>query len=117
MAPANRATNNATPTISGTTDEPVDTAITVKVDTQMLTTTAGAGGVWSVTPATLSETSHSVVASVEDAAGNTGTARQILTVDKTKPVVRIKGGAPGRRRTPRRGPTGRQGRRPARRCG
>ena len=34
-----------------------------------------------------------MVASVEDAAGNIGTARQILTVDKTKPVVGIKGGA------------------------
>ena len=90
---ANQATNNAAPTITGTTDEPVGTDITVNVDKHILTATAGAGGAWSIAPGTLSETSHSVVASVEDAAGNTGTARQILTVDKTKPVVGIKGGA------------------------
>ena len=113
---ANRATNDATPTIAGTTDEPVGTGITVKVDTQLLTATAGTGGVWSVTPATLTEISHSVVASVEDAAGNTGTAGQILTVDQDEAGRRHRRrGRQDYDRTPRHGRTGRQARRRARR--
>jgi hypothetical protein len=74
-------------------DEPGDATVTVTVGGQTLTTTSGVGGVWSVTAATLTEGTHGVVASVDDAAGNTGTADQILTVDVTKPVVTIDGGA------------------------
>lgn len=88
-----RATNDQTPAISGTTDEPGDTTVTVTVGGQTLTTTAGVGGVWSVTAATLTESTHAVVATVDDAAGNAGTASQILTIDVTKPVVTIDGGA------------------------
>jgi hypothetical protein len=87
------ATDDATPTISGTTDAPVDVPVTVAVGGQSLTTTVGANGTWSVHAATLSEAPHLVVASLEDAAQNTGTARQILSVDLTVPVVAIDGGA------------------------
>ncbi len=88
-----RATRDKTPSISGTTNEPGDPTVTVDVGGQTLTTTAGVGGVWTVTAATLTEATHSVVASVGDAAGNTGSTSQILTVDVTKPVVTIDGGA------------------------
>jgi hypothetical protein len=90
---ARSATNDRTPTVSGTTDEPGNPKVTVTVDEQTLTDRAGNAGHWSVTAATLAEEAHSVVASVEDAAGNTGTASQILSVDVTVPVVSIDGGA------------------------
>lgn len=90
---ATRATNDTTPVISGTTDEPGEPTVTVTVGGQTLTTTAGVGGVWSVTAATLAESAYAVVASVDDAAGSTGTASQVLSVDVTKPVVTIDGGA------------------------
>ena len=67
----------------------------VTVGSQTLTTTADPGGAWSVHAAVLSETSHSVQASVEDAAGNTGRDSQDLTVDVTVPVLTI-GGGPAR---------------------
>lgn len=86
------ATHDRTPLISGTTDEPDGTQVTVAVAGQTLVTAAAAGH-WSVEPTTLSEASHNVVATVEDAAHNTGTASQVLTVDVTVPVVTIDGGA------------------------
>ena len=66
--------------------------VVVTVGSQTLTTTADPGGAWSVHAAALSETSHSVQASVEDAAGNTGRESQVLTVDVTVPVLTIDGG-------------------------
>jgi hypothetical protein len=87
------ATNDRTPTITGTTDGPTDTPVTVTVGGQTLTTAVGASGTWSVDAATLTEAAHHVVASVDDAAQNTGAAHQILTVDVTLPVVAIDGGA------------------------
>ena len=89
---ATRATNDTTPAISGTTDEPGGPTVTVTVGGQTLTTTAGAAGAWSVTAATLAESAYAVVASVDDAAGSTGTASQVLGVDVTQPVVTIDGG-------------------------
>jgi hypothetical protein len=87
-----RSTSDRTPAISGTSDAPADTTVTVKVAGQTLTATVVEGGAWIVNAGTLSETSHSVVAWVDDPAGNTGTASQILTVDVTVPVVTIDGG-------------------------
>jgi hypothetical protein len=88
-----RATKDSTPAISGTTDEPADTTVTVTVAGQTLTTASVEGGAWIVSAAHLSENSHNVVASVDDTAGNAGTATQVLTVDETVPVVTIDGGA------------------------
>jgi Ice-binding-like/Bacterial Ig-like domain len=90
---ATAATNDTTPSISGTTDAPADTTVTVTVGAQTLTTTAGAAGAWSVDAAVLSEAPHLVVVSVDDAAHNTGTALQVLSVDVTVPVVAIDGGS------------------------
>ncbi len=90
---ATRGTKDTTPTITGTTDQSSGAPVTVTVGGQTLTTTSGVGGGWSVTAATLTESPHLLVASVDDKAGNTGTAFQVLTVDLTKPVVTIDGGA------------------------
>ena len=109
-----RATSDLTPTISGHTDEPGTPTVTVAVGGQTLTTMAEADGSWTVDAAALNESSHGVVASVTDAASNTGTAGQVLTVDVTVPVLTIDGGPSGRRATPHRGPTARQPSRPAR---
>jgi Ice-binding-like/Bacterial Ig-like domain len=87
------ATNDVTPMISGTTDEPAGTTVTVTVDGQRLLTTNSDTGTWSVNVATLTEAPHLVTASVQDAASNTGTASQILSVDLTLPVVTIDGGS------------------------
>jgi hypothetical protein len=89
---ATLATNDTTPSISGTTDEPVGTMVTVAVGGQTLTTTVGVGGTWGVEPAALNEALYNVVATVEDAAQNTGTAYQTLSVDVTVPVLTIDGG-------------------------
>ncbi|CAN5166005.1 hypothetical protein BH09ACT12_BH09ACT12_32070 [soil metagenome] len=88
-----RATKDRTPSISGTTDQPGKPTVVVRVAGQRLTTKAGADGAWSVTTATLKERTFAVVASVDDTAGNTGQADQTLTVDVTKPVIAIDGGA------------------------
>jgi hypothetical protein len=87
------ATSDLTPTIAGTTNEPGTPTVTVTVGGQTLTTTPGAGGAWTVDAAPLTESSHSVEATVSDAAANPGTASQVLTVDVTVPVVTINGGA------------------------
>jgi hypothetical protein len=88
-----RSVNDATPSISGTTDEPVGRPLSVTVAEQTLTTTVGAGGAWSVGPAALAEGDHPVVATISDASQNTSTATQVLTVDVTSPLVSIDGGA------------------------
>ena len=89
---ASTATKDTTPTISGTTDESGSPTVAVTVGGQSLTTTADAGGAWTVQAAALNETSHSVHASVADDAGNTGTGSQVLTVDVTVPGLTIDGG-------------------------
>lgn len=87
------ATNDTTPEISGSTDESPGTPVTITVGGQMLTTTVGSdGGAWTVTPTALTESAHSVVASVNDSADNSTTETQILSVDLTVPVVAIDGG-------------------------
>ncbi len=86
------ATNDTTPTISGTTDAPAGTAVTVTIGGQTLSGTVGDGGVWSVTAATLPEGSYPVQASVT-VATKTGTATQTVVVDTTAPVVAVDGGA------------------------
>lgn len=90
---ASRSTNDTTPTISGTTDEPAGRAVTVAVGGQTLTTTVGAGGTWAVSATALASGQHSVTASIADASQNVGTANQTLTVDVTAPGVSVDGGA------------------------
>lgn len=85
------ATSDTTPSISGTTTEPGTPSVSVTIGDQTLTTVAS-DGAWTVEAAALTETAHLVLASVDDAAGNTGSASQVLTVDLTVPVLVINGG-------------------------
>ncbi|WP_218189111.1 Ig-like domain-containing protein, partial [Pseudomonas sp. PA1(2017)] len=87
-------TNDITPTITGTTDAPVGSTVTLTitqgtntftVDTPVLT-----GGTYSVElPQPLAEGPYSVDAKVTDAAGNTGSATDIGAIDTTAPVPTI----------------------------
>jgi hypothetical protein len=90
---ASRFTNDATPTISGTTDAPTGTLVTVMVAGQKLAATVTAAGIWSVTANSLPSTGYQVLASMRDAAGNVRTVRQSLTVDTIAPAIVIDGGS------------------------
>ncbi len=90
---ANALTNDPTPEISGTADVATGTTVTVTLSDETLTAAAQSGGAWSATAAALSDGPHRVVMSVSDAAGNTATSTQTLTVDTVAPVVTITGGA------------------------
>jgi hypothetical protein len=87
------ATNDPTPTISGTSDVAPGTTVHVAVDSQMVTALVQPGGTWNVTPSALLDGSHTVTASVSDPAGNVGSDSQALSVDTTAPAVSITGGA------------------------
>ncbi len=90
---ATDSTNDATPTIVGTTDVAVGVTVNVAIDGGApLTALVQADG-WNVTPSTnLSSGEHTIVATVSDPAGNIGTATQTLTIDITAPTVIIDGG-------------------------
>ncbi|WP_166784006.1 beta strand repeat-containing protein [Cryobacterium suzukii] len=83
---------DTTPTVSGTSDALVGTAVSVVVGTQTLGATVIEGGRWSVTAAALAEGDHSVTASITDATGNTGVATQVYSVIAA-PDVTVTGGA------------------------
>ena len=79
---ATASTNRSIPAVSGQTDAPDGTLISVRVGTQTVKTVAGANGTWSVTPtAALAEGVVNVTATVADPAGNVRTTTQQLTVD------------------------------------
>ena len=85
VAPHN--TNDATPTITGTSDLPVGRTITLMITdstgkVQTLTALVESGGTYSVgIPMPLSDGGYTVVAKGTDAAGNTSTANDSGTVD------------------------------------
>ncbi|NMP03443.1 hypothetical protein HHE94_12095, partial [Pseudoalteromonas arctica] len=86
--------NNSTPTISGTSNEPENTNITVTVtdgdSSETYTTLVGAGGAWSVdiTDA-LTDGEVTVSASVTDAAGNESVANSTATLNTNAPTINI----------------------------
>jgi hypothetical protein len=81
-------TKDTTPTVTGITNAPVGTPVTVTIDSQVLTTTAQNDGTWTVTAAPLTAGTYNLVASARDAAGNAGSATQALTVEvNPAPVV------------------------------
>ncbi|HCP1393232.1 TPA: Ig-like domain-containing protein [Escherichia coli] len=80
--------------ISGTSDQPVGTQITVTLNGQNYTTTVDASGNWSVTvPAsavgTLGEATYTVTASATDTDGNSGSASHNVQVNTALPGVTI----------------------------
>jgi hypothetical protein len=92
---ATYATNNQTPTISGTTDVPASSIVTVTINGgASMSASVQANGTWNTTPSSsLAAGVYTVVATVGDTAGNIGTATQSLTIDVTAPSVTITGGA------------------------
>ncbi|EKA4519526.1 Ig-like domain repeat protein, partial [Vibrio cholerae] len=88
-------TNDTTPTITGTTDAPAGSAVTLVVtdadgNEQTLIATVQPGGSYSVdVTIPLAEGNYKVDASVTDPAGNTGTASDKGSVDVTAPVITV----------------------------
>ncbi|HBD5083498.1 TPA: Ig-like domain-containing protein [Escherichia coli] len=80
--------------ISGTSDQPAGTQITVTLNGQNYTTTTDASGNWSVTvPASrvsaLGEATYTVTAAATDADGNSGSASHNVQVNTALPGVTI----------------------------
>ncbi|EGF3467414.1 Ig-like domain-containing protein [Escherichia coli] len=80
--------------ISGTSDQPAGTQITVTLNGQNYTTTADASGNWSVTvPASrvsaLGEATYTVTAAATDSDGNSGSASHNVQVNTALPGVTI----------------------------
>ena len=87
--------NDNTPTITGKTDAPVGSPVTVTVtdsegNTQVVTTTVKPDGTYSVdVPNPLPEGDYGVTATVKDPAGNEGNATDPGSVDTTAPVITV----------------------------
>ncbi len=90
---ASNSSADATPTISGTSvGAAAGSSVSVTFAGQTLTSTTAVNGAWSVTAAIVANGSYPVNAYVVDAAGNTGSASQSLTINAVIPVVTISGG-------------------------
>ncbi|WP_206363728.1 Ig-like domain-containing protein, partial [Paenirhodobacter huangdaonensis] len=87
--------NDATPTITGTTDAAPGSTVTLVVTgsdgaTQTLTTTVQPDGSYTVdVPANLAEGDYTVTASVKDPAGNTGSADDTGVIDTVAPEISV----------------------------
>jgi VCBS repeat-containing protein len=87
--------NDATPTITGTTDLPAGSIVSLTVTganggVQSFTATVQAGGSFSAdVPAALVDGGYSVVALGTDAAGNTGSASDSGVIDTTPPALAV----------------------------
>ncbi|WP_279474617.1 Calx-beta domain-containing protein [Aeromonas veronii] len=93
VAPDN--TNDTTPTLTGTTDAPVGSIVTLLVtdangNQQTLTAIVTPSGTFTVDVVTpLAEGSYTVTATVTDPAGNSGSATDGGSVDATAPAVSL----------------------------
>ncbi|MXV30940.1 retention module-containing protein, partial [Aeromonas veronii] len=93
VAPDN--TNDTTPTLTGTTDAPAGSTVTLLVtdangNQQTLTAIVTPTGTFTVDVVTpLAEGSYTVTATVTDPAGNTGTATDNGSVDVTAPTITV----------------------------
>ena len=86
--PANGATNDTTPVLSGTA-EPGGVVTIFDGATELGSVAVDADGNWSFTIPTLAAGDHSLTATVTDAAGNTGdaSAAYLFSVDLTAPAA------------------------------
>ncbi|MFM1642168.1 retention module-containing protein [Aeromonas salmonicida] len=88
-------TNDTTPTLTGTTDAPAGSTVTLLVtdangNQQTLTTTVNPDGTFSVDVVTpLADGSYTVTANVTDPAGNTASATDDGSVDSTAPSITV----------------------------
>ncbi|MBL0565083.1 retention module-containing protein [Aeromonas veronii] len=93
VAPDN--TNDTTPTLTGTTDAPAGSTVTLLVtdangNQQTLTAIVTPTGTFTVDVVTpLAEGSYTVTATVTDPAGNTGSATDSGSVDVTAPAITV----------------------------
>ena len=74
-------TSDGDPTIAGTSEAAPGTTVTVSIAGQTMTTLLQANGTWNATPTFVGEGTWPVVASAADAAGNVGSASQVLTIE------------------------------------
>ncbi|WP_282145510.1 beta strand repeat-containing protein [Alteromonas stellipolaris] len=87
--------NDATPTISGTTDQPVGSTVSITVtdnagNVQTLSATVQSDGSFSVeVPATMAEGNYTVQATVVDEAGNTASDAETGVIDTISPVITL----------------------------
>ena len=87
VVPNNGATNDSTPTLTGTAE--ANGTVTVYDGTTLLgSVIASATGAWTFTSTTLAQGSHTLNVTVTDAAGNiSGTTSSTLVVDTTPPAA------------------------------
>ncbi|MFP3365886.1 Ig-like domain-containing protein, partial [Pseudoalteromonas sp. SIMBA_148] len=88
------ATNDSTPTISGSSNAPAGTVINISVSdgttTETFTATVQADGSWSAdVPNALTDGPLTIEASVSDNAGNTTTLSETATLNTTAPSISI----------------------------
>ncbi|OUS74708.1 hypothetical protein B5G52_01520 [Pseudoalteromonas sp. A601] len=90
-------TNDATPTISGTSTEPQGTEVVIVLvdsngDRQQFTTQVQGDGSYSASPsAVVADGAYTVTATITDAANNSGTAQSTGTVDTLDPTLTLDG--------------------------
>ena len=96
------STNDTTPTLTGTTNQPDGSTVTVTDGSgNTVCTTTAAGGVWSCDPVTdLPEGTHNLTATTSDTAGNTTTAPLSVTIDSTAPEITANNVGPTNDATP-----------------
>jgi hypothetical protein len=75
-----------TPTITGTSNAPAGSAVTMTIAGQTRTVLVQGAGTWSVTPTLVGLGKWPVVVSATDLAGNVGTAAQTLTITALLPT-------------------------------
>ncbi|MBB1419765.1 Ig-like domain repeat protein, partial [Pseudoalteromonas sp. SG44-1] len=81
-------TSDATPTISGTSNE-LGATVTVTIDGQTLTTLVNGSGLWQVTTTTLTDGDYNINATVSDSAGNSINQTANLSIDTEAPELTI----------------------------
>ena len=87
--------DQANPTIAGTTDAAPGTTVTVSIAGQTLTTLVQVNGSWNATATSVADGSWQVIATVTDPAGNIGNAIQILTLASSNSGLTGPAGPPG----------------------
>jgi hypothetical protein len=87
------ATNDPSPTLSGSSDVAPGTHVQVTVGADVWTAVVQAAHRWNVTPDVLPDGTYTVTAAVSDPAGNRSSATQALTVDTTPPALTVAGGS------------------------
>ncbi|WP_211183612.1 Ig-like domain-containing protein [Pseudoalteromonas arctica] len=81
-------TSDATPTISGTSNE-LGAMVTVTIDGQTLTALVNGSGLWQVTTTALADGDYNINATVSDSAGNSVNQTANLSIDTEAPELTI----------------------------